>query len=148
MMDITLHTTNLKQFRYELYQNFTNRADTLMDLVDGLCSYPTAKSVVELSQAACFRRSYSTLFKALDEWQLEKMMVPHLLVPYLPRPCARPFWLLMVDVTSQPRPYGQTVADRGMVYEPTVVKGNKPVSIGHQYSTVALGLEPVGCCPC
>jgi hypothetical protein len=40
------------------------------------------------------------------------------------------------------RPYGQTVADRAMVYEPTVIKGNKPVTIGHQYSTVALGLEP------
>lgn len=25
-----------------------------------------------------------------------------------------------------------------MVYQPTVVKGNKPVTIGHQYSTVAL----------
>lgn len=140
-MDITLHTTNLKQFRYELYQNFTNRADTLMDLVDALCSYPTAKSVVELSQAACFRRSYSTIFKAIDEGRLDKMIVPHLLAPYLPQPQGRPFWLVGVDVTSPPRPYGQTVADRGLVYEPTVVKGNKPVTIGHQYSTVVLGLE-------
>jgi len=140
-MDLTRHTPNLKQFRSELYQNFTNRADTLMDLVDALCSYPTAKSVVELSQAACFRRSYSTIFKAIDEWRPGQMIVPHLLAPYLPPPQSRPFWLLLVDVTSQPRPYGQTVADRSMVYEPTVVKGNKPVTIGHQYSTVALGLE-------
>lgn len=141
-MDITVHTTNLKQFRSELYQNFTNRADTIMDLVDGLGSYPTAKSVVELSQAACFRRSYSTIFKAIDEWRLGKMSVPRLLASYLPRPQTRPFWLLLVDVTGQPRPYGQTVADRGMVYAPTVVKGNKPLTIGHQYSSVALGLEP------
>jgi len=28
-----------------------------------------------------------------------------------------------------------------MVYQPEVVKGKKPVTIGHQYSTVALGLE-------
>jgi hypothetical protein len=34
------------------------------------------------------------------------------------------------------------VADRGLVYQPTVVKGNKPVTIGHQYSSVVLGLEP------
>ncbi len=29
-----------------------------------------------------------------------------------------------------------------MVYQPTVIKGNKPVTIGHQYSSVVLGLEP------
>ena len=41
-----------------------------------------------------------------------------------------------------------------MVYQPEVVKGKLPVTIGHQYSTVALGLDlkqafhPVGCCRC
>ena len=141
-MDITRYTTELKQFRQELYQNFTNRADTLLELVDALCSNPTATPVVELSQTACFRRSYSSLFKAIDEWSAPKMMLPHLLRPYLPTPRQRPFWLLLVDVTPQPRPYGQTMADRSMVYQPTVVKGNKPVTIGHQYSSVVLGLEP------
>ena len=140
-MDITRYTTQLKQFRIELYQNLTNRADTLLELLDAICSNPTATSVVELSQTACYRRSYSSLFKALDEWQPPKMLLPHLLRPYLPAPQQRPFWLLLVDVTVQPRPYGHTVADRGMVYQPTVVKGNKPVTIGHQYSSVTLGLE-------
>ena len=140
-MDITRYTTQLMQFRTELYQNITNRADTLIELADAICSNLTAKSVVELSQTACFRRSYSAVFKAIDEWQPEKMLLPHLLHPYLPSPQEWPFWLLLVDVTAQPRPYGQTVADRGMVYQPTVVKGNKPVTIGHQYSSVVLGLE-------
>ena len=53
-----------------------------------------------------------------------------------------PFWLLMADVTTSPRPYAHTLEDRGMVYQPEVVKGKLPVTIGHQYSTVALGLEP------
>ena len=141
-MNITQYTTQLKQFRTELYQNFTNRADTLLELVDAIGSNLTATSVVELSQTACFRRSYSSLFKAIAEWQPPKMLLPHLLRPYLPRPEQRPFWLLLVDVTAQPRPYGHTVEDRGMVYQPTVVKGNKPVTIGHQYSSVTLGLEP------
>lgn len=141
-MDITRYTTQLKQFRQELYQNFTNRADTLLELVDALCSNPLVTSVVELSQTACFRRSYSSLFKAINEWCASKMLLPHLLQPYLPQPVQRPFWLLLVDVTAQPRPYGQTVEDRSMVYQPTVVRGNKPVTVGHQYSSVVLGLEP------
>ena len=141
-MDITRYTTQLMQFRQELYQNFTNRADTLLELVDALCSNSAANSVVELSQTACFRRSYSSLFKAIDDWCTPKMLLPHLLRPYLPTPRQRSFWLLLVDVTAQPRPYGHTVADRSMVYQPTVVKRNKPVTIGHQYSSVVLGLEP------
>jgi len=141
-MDITRYTTQLKQFRTELYQNITNRADTLIELMDAISSNTTATSVVELSQTACFRRSYSNLYKAIDEWQPPKMLLPHLLNPYLPTPRQKSFWLLFVDVTVQPRPYGHTVDDRGMVYHPTVVSGNKPVTIGHQYSSVVLGLEP------
>ena len=140
-MDITRYTTQLMQFRQELYQNFTNRADTVLELADALCSNPSASSVVELSQTTCFRRSYSSLFKAIDEWCASKMLLPHLLRPYLPLPRQRSFWLLLVDVTAQPRSYGQTVADRSMVYQPTVIKGNKPVTVGHQYSSVVLGLE-------
>ena len=66
-MDITLHTTNLKQFRTSLYQNINNRADSLMDLLDAVCSVPNARSVVEYCLAACYPRSYSTIFKAIDE---------------------------------------------------------------------------------
>lgn len=140
-MDITLHTTNLQQFRYTLYQNFNNRADTLLDLLDAICSKPDAQSVVEYSLAASYRRSYSTIFKALDELQLAALWLPQRLAPYLPRPTQRPFWLLLTDVTPCPRPFAHTLENRGMVYQPEVVKGKLPITIGHQYATVVLGLE-------
>jgi hypothetical protein len=140
-MNIKQATTDLEQFRTSLYQNFENRADTLMDLLDAMCSTPGAKSVAEYSLASVFRRSYSTLYKAIAEMELEEMWLPHRLVPYLPCLQRWPFWLLMVDVTPAPRPYAHTLADRGMVYQPEVVKGKLPVTIGHQYSTVTLGLE-------
>lgn len=128
----------LVQFRQQLYQNFTNRADTLMELVDALCSTPNARSVVEYSLSPCFRRSYSTLFKALDEWVWDCRTLARLLAPSLPRPSKRSFWLVGVDVTPQPRPFAQTLTDRSMVYHPNPVQGNTPVTIGHQFSTVAL----------
>ena len=128
--------TELEQFREELYQTFNNRADALMELVDAISSYPEARSVVEYSEAPCYRRSYSTISKALDQMQVDKMALPRLISRHLPQPKKRKFMLLGVDVTPQPRPYAYTLADRGMVYEPTVIKGNKPITIGHQYSTV------------
>lgn len=143
-MDIKQHTTKLEQFRNTLYQNLNNRADTLMDLLDAMCSVPDARSVVEYSLAACFRRSYSTIFKAVDEMNLGEMWLPYQMGAYLPRPKRWPFWLLMVDVTPAPRQYAHTLQDRGMVYQPEVVKGKLPVTIGHQYSTVALSLEAEG----
>lgn len=141
-MDTTRHTTNLKQFRTLLYQNINNRADTLVNLLDAMCSVANAKSVVEYSLAACYRRSYSTLFKAIDELKVERMWLPNQVGPYLPKPKKWPFWLLIADVTTSPRPYAHTLEDRGMVYQPEVLKGKLPVTIGHQYSTVVLGLEP------
>jgi len=125
-----------------LYQNFNNRADTLMDLLDAMCSVPHAKSVVEYSLASCYQRSYSTIFKAIDELKLAELWLPHQVGPYLPKPKKWPFWLLIADVTTSSRSYAHTLEDRGMVYQPEVVKGKLPVTIGHQYSTVALGLEP------
>ena len=113
-----------------------------MDLVDAISSVADGKSVVEYSLAACYRRSYSTIFKAQDEMDLAAMWLPNRLGPYLRRPKTWPFWLLMVDVTPAPRQYADTLEDRGMVYQPEVVKGKLPVTIGHQYSTVAQGLEP------
>jgi hypothetical protein len=138
----TEHTSELVQFRQSLYQNLNNRADTVMELIDALCSSPAAQSPVELTLASSFRRTYSTMYKAIDEFMWEEGQLAQLLAPSLPRPRRRGFWLLGVDVTPQPRPFAPTLTDRGMVYQPTVVKRNRPVTIGHQYSTVALLPEP------
>ena len=113
-----------------------------MELVDAMCGVPNAHSVVEYSLSPSFRRSYSMISKGIAGVDFEPLWLPYRLAPYLPRPQKWPFWLLLVDVTPAPRPYAQTLEDRGMVYQPEVVKGKLPVTIGHQYSTVALGLEP------
>jgi hypothetical protein len=126
-----------QQFRLQLYQNFNKRADTAMELVDALCSYPSADSLVELTLSPLFRRTHTALYKSIAETAWEDLPLAELLGPYLPRPKERSFWLIGVDVTSQPRRFGLTVEDRGFVYQPNLVGGNKPVTIGHQYSTLA-----------
>jgi hypothetical protein len=132
------NASQLAQFRQQVYQNFNKRADTLMNLVDALSSNTRARSVVELSLEACFQRDYSSLFKAIadfDPGQEEKNLA-QLAAPYLPQPQRRPFWLLGVDVTPQSRPYADTLEDRSYIYQPTPIKSNKPITIGHPYSSV------------
>lgn len=76
-------STHAERFRKALYQNFNKRADTLMDLLDAMCSMPEARSVVEYSLASCFPRSYSTVFKAVNEMKLEDLWLANGLPSYL-----------------------------------------------------------------
>lgn len=55
---------------------------------------------------------------------MEEAALAQLAGPYLPEPEQRPFWLVGLDVTSQHRPYADTLADRGFVYQPSLVWSN------------------------
>ena len=109
-----------------------------MDLLDALCSTPHARSVVELSLSPYFRRDYSALFKVIAAYEMPDRDLAHLAAPYLPVPHSRPFWLLATDVTPQPRPYSAKLAGRGFVYQSSVISGNRPITIGHEYATVVV----------
>jgi hypothetical protein len=132
-------TNLLQQFREQVYQNFNNfkRTDTLMDLVDALSSNTTARSVVELTLNPQFQRTYSALNKALAVDSLSDKQLARLAAKTIAAPQERKFYLIGSDVTSNPRPYAETLRDRGFVYQPNTIKGNKPIAIGHQYSFVA-----------
>jgi len=129
----------LQQFRSEVYQNFNNykRTDTLMDLVDDLSSNTTAKSVVELTLNPQFQRTYTALNKAITVECLADQQIARLAAKTIEPPQTRKFYLFGADVTSSPRPYAETLPDRGFVYQPNTIKCNKPIAIGHQYSFVA-----------
>ncbi len=142
--------TQLQQFRQELYHLLPARRDALLDVLDALCSSPEARSVVELSLNPLFRRGYSSLTDAIDQFfqardpaqeaaerRAWEQQVAQLIGRYLPAPQQRPFWLLGTDVVPIPRPWAPTLADRTCVYQPTPVRGNKPITIGHQYSVQA-----------
>ena len=149
-MDAQETISQLQRFREELYQLLKARPDALLDLLDALSGSPTARSVVELSLSPLFRREYSSLSDAIDQFfqasqpdqakaerQALNKALAHLIGRYLPAPQRRRFWLLGTDVVPVSRPFAQTLGDRGFVYQPNPVGNNKPVTIGHQYSVLA-----------
>ena len=105
-----------------------------MDLVDALSSNTTARTAVELTLNPHFRRHYSALNKAVAASTLTDQQLARLAGQGIAAPNKRKFHLLGTDVTSNPRPFAQTLPDRGFVYQPNTIKGNKPIAIGHQYS--------------
>lgn len=141
----------LKQFRQQLYTSIPYRADATMEVLDALSSNANAQSVVELSLNPSFRRNYKSVYDVIEhffepshsepnteERQIHEQQLMRLISSYLPEPQHQRFWLLGVDVTSAPRPFAYTLEDRGYVYYPNAVAGNKPVTIGHQYSALVL----------
>jgi hypothetical protein len=105
--------------------------------------------VVELSLSPLFRREYGSLSDAIAhffqascleqaeaerrEWEKD---ITRLIGRYVPEPQQRRYWLLGTDVTPVPRPFARTLADRGVVYQPNPVVGNKPITLGHAYSAL------------
>ncbi len=138
-------------FRQDLYDCFDARQDTVMDLLDALASDNSARSTVELSLNPLFRRDYSALYKAiaeafahdlpqLDDSSTEAPIEPLLtaLAQVIPQPKTRPYLVMGLDGTPNPRPYARTLKDRTFIYQPNPIKGNKPINIGHPYSILSV----------
>ena len=134
------------EFRKELYESLDKRADATMDLIDAISGNQSASSPVQLSLSSLFRRQYASLHDAVDNFYVSKtakhdrteqqqkfMRVTSSLIP---EPDSRNFYLFGADATSQPRQFAKTLSDRGFVYRPNPIKGDKPITIGHSYSAL------------
>jgi hypothetical protein len=158
MMPIYRTEDELQDFREQLHKKFEHRADSTMDLLDALCSNNQAPSVVQLSLNPLFRAGYSTLFKAIgesltteqqeEEEEIQADNIPvqkrqqfecvDLISQVGSQPQQRHFFLMGQDCTSIGRPFAPSLEDRGIVHQPTQIKGNKPITIGHSYSLLAI----------
>ena len=117
-----------------------------MELLDALAGNQQARSVVELSLAPDFRRTYSSVYAAVGECftitkaahrREREQTLLRLIAVRLARPPRRKFWLFGIDATSVPRVFAPTLPDRGFVHCANPIGGNKPITLGHQYSLLA-----------
>lgn len=130
-----------KKFRETLYSYFNKRPDSIMNLLDALSSQGhRARSVVELSEANCFERQYSSITDAIADglpeanWHgIERYLFQELFDVSVGKPPC-----FLVDCTPNPRPFAKKLADRSIVHSPNPAPGNKPICVGHSYSCVAL----------
>lgn len=147
MTDNTLN--QLENFRNSLYRRLKYRADATMDLIDANAEH-RADSVVKLSLSSLFRRTYSSITDVLDNLFREaphevpdegttregEAVLIQLLAQHCPVPERRNFWLFATDGTSHPRLFANKLEDRGLVHAPSAIPGHKPITIGHQYSSL------------
>jgi len=136
--------SKFQSFRNRLFQLFCCRADATMDLIDATAGEGASSSIVKLSLSLLFRRSYSSitdvlenLFKPLPTKTAEEqtLAVTQFLAEETSPP-AGTFSLFAIDCTANPRIYAEKVADRSTVHAPNHVPGQKPITVGHEYSVI------------
>lgn len=138
-----------QDFRQKLYNCFESHTDSIMDLLDALAGNKEgASSIAELSLSPLFERTYNSVYKAIKESfdtsiptnkQEEKLKnLFRAIASVIPQPAKRPFYLFAMDTTPHPRPYSVTMPERGYIYQPNTIIGNKPINIGHSYSIVSI----------
>ena len=134
---LTAIVNNFKSFRDKIFSCFSYRSDATMELVDALAGNTTADSVIGLSENSAFRRGYGSIHDVISHFDQDSKQgerIEQCLLNHCPE--TRPFRLMVVDCTPAPRQHAKTLEDRGIVYSPNPVPGNKPISFGHQYSVM------------
>ena len=74
-------------------------ADALFDVCAALLTDPSARSFVELSQAASFQRAWPSLYEALEDGQIDRAALLRLFVAALPPPSGDTRLLLGLDTS-------------------------------------------------
>ena len=130
--------SELNLFRNNLFENTPKKSACVLNLLDSLCADGRrVKSVVELSTSKYFQRNYCSVTRAITEglesidWKscLNKISSD--------RSTLTAYRRFVLDVTSLSRPHSIKLKDRSCVYSPNPTPGNKPITIGHQYSVLA-----------
>ncbi len=146
-MNITIES--LVDFRTNIHSSFPYRSDATMDLIDAIASNGSATIPVQLSLNPLFHRQYGSLHDAVDNFLVptssdkeEEERINHqqnrmrIVLGHYHRPVRRNFHLLAIDATGAPRPFADTLKDRGIQYHPNPAPGNRPIAAGHSFSVV------------
>jgi hypothetical protein len=133
--------TNLSAFRQAAYGCLGQARDALFELADAVLVTPTVDSFAALACAPVFRRRWPSLYEALADGRPDREALLRLYVQQMP-PGGRP--LLAGDHSAWPRLSAPTVRDRKIVHAPTKITGNRPITVGHDYSTLSWVPEATG----
>jgi len=129
-----MQLNNLIEFRTVAYTQLGNARDALFELTDAVILMSRVNSFVELTLAPVFRRKWSSGYEALQDGRPDRKALLRLYVGQIPTG-TRP--ILAGDHTAWPRVFSPALKGRTVEHQPTSVPGNRPITIGQGYSTLA-----------
>jgi hypothetical protein len=130
-----LHT--LGTFRHSFYECLHRRADALFELTDAILTADAVPAPVHLSLEAPHRRSWGSLYAALDRGRIDAEILRGLLArnPLTGSEDKRPVYA--VDVSVWPRCDAECSPERGFYYHPSRHSAGQPIVAGWAYQFIA-----------
>ena len=136
-----IQADKLKAFRQAAYQYLTRAKDATFELTDAVLLTRHAYSLADLSLSPAFRRSWSSIYEALQDCRPQRNKLMQLYIQQMPTDI-RP--VLAGDHTVWSRPDALTLQERTIEHQATGVYGNRPITVGQGYSTIAWIPENTG----
>jgi hypothetical protein len=130
----------LAAFRQAAYTALGPARDALWELTDALLLAPRVPSFAHLALCPVFRRRWPSVYEALQDGRPSSAALLALYAPLVqptPSPLTRPRILLAGDHTAAPRLWARTLAERTYEHAPTPVPGQRPITVGHGFSTLS-----------
>jgi DDE superfamily endonuclease len=124
----------LREFRQAAYKLLGKAHDATFELTDAILTTRNAYSLADLSLSPFFRRKWPSIYEALQDSRPKRNKLMQLYIEQIPTE-GRP--LLAGDHTAWSRPDAVTLQERTIEHSVATISGNKPITIGQGYSTIA-----------
>lgn len=124
----------LEEFRQAAYSLLGRAHDATFELTDAILLTRNAYSLADLSLSPVFRRKWPSIYEALQDCRPQRQKLMQLYIKQMPKQ-DRP--LLAGDHTGWSRPDAVTLQERTIEHSIVSMGGNKPITVGQGYSTIA-----------
>lgn len=125
---------DLKSYARVAYKHLGRAKDATFELTDAILLTRNVYCLADLSLSPVFRRKWPSIYEALQDSRPQRQKLMQLYIKQMPVE-KRP--LLAGDHTNWSRPDAVTLQERTFEHSGTSIAGNKPISIGQGYSTIA-----------
>ncbi len=130
-----MELARLEEFRQVAYEYLGRAKDATFELTDAILLTRNVYSLADLSLSPVFRRKWRGIYEALQDSRPQRQKLMQLYIKQIPTQQERP--LLAGDHTNWSRPDAVTLQERTFEHSGTSIAGNKPITIGQGYSTIA-----------
>nr|WP_230968203.1 NF041680 family putative transposase [Nostoc sp. WHI] len=129
-----MKNARLEEFRQVAYKYLGRAKDATFELTDAILLTRNVYSLADLSLSPIFRRKWPSIYEALQDSRPQRQKLMQLYIKQIPAE-GRP--LLAGDHTNWSRPDAVTLQERTYEHSGTFIAGDKPITIGQGYSTIA-----------
>jgi hypothetical protein len=129
-----MKSARLEEFRQAAYEYLGRAKDATFELTDAILVTRNIYCLAELSLSPVFRRKWPSIYEALQDSRPQRQKLMQLYIKQIPTE-KRP--LLAGDHTNWSRPDAVKLKERTYEHSGTSIAGNKPITLGQGYSTIA-----------